>query len=58
MNVNKALMSGVNETRFLVQHQSWECKYTLNESAWNSKQKWNQNKCWCHGKELGHWGSP
>ena len=51
-------MSGVNETRFLVQHQSWECKYTLNESAWNSKQKWNQNKCWCQGKELGHSGSP
>ena len=29
------LMSGVNETRFLVQHESCECKCGLNESVCN-----------------------
>ena len=29
-------MSGVNETRFLDQHESWECKCGLNESVCNS----------------------
>ena len=30
------LMSGVNETRFLVEHESCECKCGLNESVCNS----------------------
>ena len=34
-----SFMSRVNETRFLVQHKSYECKCRLNESACNSKQK-------------------
>ena len=38
------LMSGVNETRFLVQHKSWECKCGLNESVCSSKKKWNHNE--------------
>ena len=33
------LMSKVNETRLLVQHESCECKCGLNESVCNSKQK-------------------
>ena len=33
------LMSGVNETRFIVQHESCECKCVLNKSVCNSKQK-------------------
>ena len=33
------LMLEVNETRFLVQHASWECKCGLNVSVCNSKQK-------------------
>ena len=45
-------MSGVNETRFLVQHESCNCKCELNESVCNSKQKWNHNKRWCECKEL------
>ena len=39
------LMSVVNETRFLVQHESCECKCGLNESVCYSKQKWNHNEC-------------
>ena len=38
-------MSGVNETIFLVHHQSCGCKCKLNESVYNSKQKWNHNEC-------------
>ena len=34
-------MSGVNETRFLVQNQSCECKYRLSKSVCSSKQKCN-----------------
>ena len=32
-------MSEVNETRFLIQHESCECKCRLNESIYNSKKK-------------------
>ena len=32
-------MLGVNETRFLVQHESCKCKCKLNEIVCNSKQK-------------------
>ena len=32
-------MSEVNETRFLIQHESCECKCRLNESVYNSKKK-------------------
>ena len=37
-------MSGINETRVLVQHESCEYKCGLNESVCNSNQKWNHNK--------------
>ena len=33
------LIPGVNETRFLVQHESCECKCGLNKSVGNAKQK-------------------
>ena len=44
------LMSGVNETTFLVQQESFDCKCGLNESVCNSKQKWNHDeyRCECH----------
>ena len=51
------LMSGVNETRFLVQYESYECKCGLNESVRNSKQKWNHDECRCDWKELDDWSS-
>ena len=41
----------------MVQHESNECKCGLNKSLCNSKQKWNQDKCWCECKELNDWGS-
>ena len=51
------LMSKVNETRILVEHESNKFKCGWNESVCNSKQKWNHNKCWCECKELDDWGS-
>ena len=47
----------LNETRYLVQHESCECKCGLNESLYNSKSKWNHGECWCESKELNDWGS-
>ena len=38
------LISAVNKTRFLYQHESSDCKYRLNKSVCNSKQKWNHNE--------------
>ena len=46
------LMSGVNEKRFLVQHEPCECKCRLNESICNSNQNWNHNECWHECNEL------
>ena len=40
-------MSGVSETRFLVQHESRENKCVLNEVVCNSKKKLNHDECWC-----------
>ena len=51
------LMSERNETRFLVQHISCECKCQLNENLCNSKQKWKHNVCRCECKELDDWDS-
>ena len=50
------LMSRINETRFLVQHELCESECRLNESVCNSKQKWNYDEYWCEFKELGDWG--
>ena len=51
------LVSGVDETKFVVQHESRECKCRLNESVCNSKQKWNHVDCQYQCKELDDWGS-
>ena len=50
-------MSGVNETRFLIQYELCESKCGLNEGVCNSKQKWNHNKYRCECKELDDWSS-
>ena len=50
-------ISGVNETKYLVQNEWWECKCVLNESVCNSSLKRNQDKCRCGYKKLDHWGS-
>ena len=42
------LMSRTNETR----HEICKCKYRLDASVWNNKQRWNKYKCRCECKEL------
>ena len=40
-------MSALNETRFIVQHESYKWKCELNESVCNLQQKWNPSTCDC-----------
>ena len=51
------LMSGLNEARFTVRHESHKRKRELNESVCNSKQIWNSDECWCDCKKLEDWVS-
>ena len=46
------LISVINETGFLVQHESCEWRCRLNESVYNSKQKWDHDECRCECKKL------
>ena len=48
---------GLTEARFLVQHESCECKCRLSESVSNSKQTWDHNECKFECTELEDWGS-
>ena len=58
MNVKEFnLISGVNKTRFIVQHESCDCKCGTHENVSNSNQKWNPDKCRCERKEFDDWGS-
>ena len=50
-------MSSVNETGFLVHHESCEFQCRLNVNVCNSKQNLNHHKCWCESKELVDWSS-
>ena len=36
-------MTGVTETRFLVQHESFECKCGFDDKVCNSRLKWNHD---------------
>ena len=49
------LISEVHETKFLVQHESCQCKQGLNENICNSMHKWNHDACWCKCKESDHY---
>ena len=47
-----SLMSRINETRHIKWHETCKCKCRLNGSAYNNKQRWNEDKCMCECKEL------
>ena len=51
------LISSVNKTNCLVQHETFGRKCRLNESVFNRNQKWNHGKFWCDCKELNSWSS-
>ena len=46
------LMSRTNETIHIEWHERCKCKYKLDASAWNNKQRWNDDKCRYECKEL------
>ena len=45
-------MSRTTETRHIKWHETWKCKFRLDASACNNKQRWNDGKCLCECKEL------
>ena len=46
------LLSRTNETRYIKWHKTCKCKYRLDISICNNKQKWNVDKRRCECKEL------
>ena len=46
------LMSRTNKTRHIEWHKTCKCKCRLDASAFNNKQRWNEDKCRCECKEL------
>ena len=45
-------MSRTNETRHIKWHETCKCKFRLDASVCNNKQRWNNDKCRCECKEL------
>ena len=46
------LMATINETRHIKWHKTCKCKYRLDASICNNKQRWNDGKCRRECKEL------
>ena len=46
------LMSRTNETRHIKWHETFKCKYRLDASVYNNKQRCNDDKRWCECEEL------
>ena len=45
-------MSRTNETRHIKWHETCKCKYRLDASVFNNKQRWNDDKWRCECMEL------
>ena len=45
------LMQRLNETRYIIWHETCKCMCRLTSSICNSKQIWNEDKCRCECKE-------
>ena len=50
LNIFK-IISGINESKALTKHISWECKCKFNGRNCNLGQWWNNDKCWCECKK-------
>ena len=44
------MITGINESKILTKHTSWECKCKFDGRKCNSNQKWNNDKCRCECK--------
>ena len=49
---NFNLISRTNKTRHIEWHETFKCKWRLEASVCNNKQRWNGDKCRCKCKEL------
>ena len=38
-------IKGINESKILVKHISWKCKFEFDGRKCNSGQKWNNDRC-------------
>ena len=47
-----SLISRTNETRHIEWQETCKCKCRLGSSVFNTKQRWNEDKCRCECKEL------
>ena len=45
-------MSWSNQTKHIEWHKTFKCKCRLNSSVCNNKQRCNEDKCRCEGREL------
>ena len=45
------MITGVKESKTLIKHISCNCRCKFNGRMCNSKQKWNNDKCWCECKK-------
>ena len=45
-------MSRTSETRHIEWHETFKCKWRLDVSVCNNKQRWNNYKCRCECKEV------
>ena len=41
------MITGINESKTLTKHISWECKCKFDGRKCNSNQWWNNDKYWC-----------
>ena len=39
------MIAGINESKTLTKHISFECKYKFDGGKYNSNQWWNNDKC-------------
>ena len=44
------MITGINESKALTKHISWDCKCEFDGRKCNSNQKWNNDKCRCECK--------
>ena len=45
------MITGINESKTLTKHVSWEYKCRFDGRKYNSGQWWNKDKCWCECKK-------
>ena len=50
------IMPRINDTRHVSWRDTCRCKYRLDVSVCNNRQRWNNDKCLCECKELIHKG--